>query len=267
MEYLLYLGVGALAGLLGGLLGIGGGLVIVPVLVYSFHAQGVDGAVLTQMAVGTSLATIIFTSYSSVRAHHAHGAVRWELVRRIVPGIVLGTFLGAQIAHLLPGKGLQLLIGIFAILMSVQMLTNWRPAGSQTTPTPLPGPRGLFLGGGMIGTASALFGIGGGSLTVPWLSLHSVRMQEAIATSSACGIAIAIAGSAGFIWTGWGQPGLPAHSLGYVYLPAFAGISLASIVFARLGVRLAHRLPGAMLRQAFAILLVMVGIKMIYGAL
>lgn len=119
----------------------------------------------------------------------------------------------------------------------------------------------------MIGTASALFGIGGGSLTVPWLTFHSVRMQEAVATSSACGIAIAIAGSLGFIWTGWAHAGLPAHSLGYVYLPAFAGISLSSIVFARIGVRLAHQLPGAVLKKVFAVLLVMVGIRMISGAL
>jgi uncharacterized membrane protein YfcA len=146
MEYLLYLGAGALAGLLGGLLGIGGGLVIVPVLVYSFQAHGIDPAVLTQMAVGTSLATVIFTSFSSVRAHHARGAVRWALVRKIAPGIVIGTFLGAQVAHILPGKGLQLLIGMFAILMSLQMLTNWRPGGSQALPAPLPGSQGALAG-------------------------------------------------------------------------------------------------------------------------
>ena len=267
MEYLLYLGVGALAGLLGGLLGIGGGLVFVPVLVYSFQAHGFDPAVLTQMAIATSLATIISTSFSSVRAHHDRGAVRWELVRQIVPGIVLGTFLGAQIAHLLSGKWLQLLIGIFAILMSVQMLSNWRPGGHKSAPPSIPGARGLFWGGGVIGTASALFGIGGGSLTVPWLSSHSVNMRESVATSSACGIAIAIAGSIGFIWTGWNTTGLPAYSLGYIYLPAFIGISLTSILSARVGVRLAHQLPASTLKKVFAILLVMVGVKMILGSL
>lgn len=267
MEYLLYLGVGALAGLLGGLLGIGGGLVIVPVLVYSFTAHDFDNAILTQMAVGTSLATIIFTSFSSVRAHHARGAVRWELVRMIAPGIVLGTFLGAQIAHLLPGTGLQVLIGIFAILMALQMLTNWQPGSATASPASLPGRQGLFLGGGMIGTASALFGIGGGSLTVPWLSHHAVRMQEAVATSSACGIAIAIAGTASFAWTGWGHAGLPVHSLGYIYLPAFACISLTSVMFATIGVRLAHQLPSRTLKKVFAVLLVVVGIRMISGAL
>jgi uncharacterized membrane protein YfcA len=266
MEYLLYLGTGAVAGLLGGLLGIGGGLVIVPILVYVFQAHGVDASVLTQMAVGTSLATIIFTSFSSVRAHHERGAVRWALVRHIAPGIVLGTFLGAQIAHYLPGKNLQLLIGGFAILMAVQMLTNWKPGGHSTAPSPLKTPS-LLMGGGIIGSVSALFGIGGGTLTVPWLNYHSIRMQEAVATSSACGIAIAIAGSLGFIWTGWQHAGLPAHAIGYVYLPAFAGISLSSIVFARLGVRLAHQLPASTLKKVFATLLILVGIKMISGAL
>lgn len=267
MEYLLYLGVGAIAGLLGGLLGIGGGLVIVPVLIYSFTAQGVDTAVLTQMAVGTSLATIIFTSFSSVKAHHQRGAVRWELARHIIPGIVVGTLLGAQIAHLMPGHGLQLLIGGFAILMALQMLTNWRPGSTSMEQATVPGRRGLMAGGGVIGTASALFGIGGGSLTVPWLSYHGIRMQEAVATSSACGMAIAIAGTLGFIVTGWELAPLPEASIGYVYLPAFIGISISSVAFARLGVRLAHRLKAESLKRIFAVLLIMVGLKMITGAL
>lgn len=267
MDYLLYLGVGAVAGLLGGLLGIGGGLVIVPVLVYSFAAQGMDPAVLTQMAVGTSLATIIFTSFSSVKAHHERGAVRWELVRNIAPGIVIGTLIGAQIAHLLPGKGLQGLIGIFAVLMALQMLTNWRPGTRHTEPSALPGRKGLVLGGGLIGTTSALFGIGGGSLTVPWLTYHAVRMQEAVATSSACGMAIALAGTAGFVATGWGRTALPDASAGYIYLPAFAGISLSSLLFARAGVRLAHRMKADSLRKLFAVLLMVVGIRMITGAM
>lgn len=267
MEYLLYLGVGAVAGLLGGLLGIGGGLVIVPVLVYSFTARGFDPAVLTQMAVGTSLATIIFTSFSSTKAHHQRGAVRWELARHIIPGIVMGTAIGALIAHFMPGHHLQLLIGSFAILMALQMLTNWRPGQSPSDTGVLPGSSGLLAGGGIIGTASALFGIGGGSLTVPWLSYLGVRMQEAVATSSACGMAIAIAGATGFMVAGWGLIALPVEAIGYIYLPAFIGISISSILFARLGVSLAHRLPAETLRKLFAMLLVVVGIKMISGAL
>ena len=265
MEYLLYLGVGALAGLLGGLLGIGGGLVIVPVLVYSFQAHAFDPDVLTQMAIATSLATIIFTSISSVKAHHERGAVRWDLVRLLAPGIVLGTLIGAEVAHRLPGRSLQLLIGLFALLMALQMFSNWRPGGTQAEPTPLPGKRGLFAGGSIIGLASALFGIGGGSLTVPWLSYHGTRMQEAVATSSACGMAIAVAGTLGFVATGLRAHNLPEQAIGYVYLPAFLGISISSVLFARVGVRLAHRLPAATLKKVFAVLLVVVGIQLISG--
>lgn len=263
MEYLLYLSVGAAAGLLGGLLGVGGGLVIVPFLVFSFQAQQFAPEVSTHMAIATSLATIIFTSISSVKAHHERGAVRWDLARLLVPGIVLGTLLGAQIAHLLPARALQLMIGVFALLMALQMFSNWKPGGGSATA--LPGSRGLFATGGTIGLASALFGIGGGSLTVPWLSYHSVRMQEAVATSSACGMAIALAGTLGFIITGWNVANLPDGALGYVYLPAFVGISVTSILFARLGVRLAHRLPSATLKKVFAALLVIVGTQFILG--
>jgi len=265
MTMMLYLLAGALAGLLGGLLGVGGGLVIVPALVFSFHAQQFAPEVLTHMAIGTSLATIILTSISSIKAHHEHGAVRWELVKDIAPGIVLGTLTGAAFAHLLQGRTLQLAIGVFAILMGLQMWAGWKPATKNTTTKVLPGRTGLITGGGLIGTASAIFGIGGGSLTVPWLSHYGVRMQEAVATSSACGLAIALSGTAGFILTGWHAAHLPAYSLGYVYLPAFVGISVTSMLFARVGAKLAHRLPAATLKKTFALLLIIVGSQFVFG--
>lgn len=265
MTILLYLLTGAFAGLLGGLLGVGGGLIVVPALVFSFQAQHFAPEVLTHMAVGTSLATIIFTSISSVKAHHEHRAVRWELVRLIAPGIVIGTLLGATIAHLLQGRTLQLVIGSFAILMGLQMLSGWQPRGKDATPPPLPGNAGLATGGGLIGMASAIFGIGGGSLTVPWLGLHGVRMQEAVATSSACGLAIALSGSIGFVLTGRHASPLPEHALGYIYLPAFIGISISSVLFARLGAKLAHRLPAATLKKIFAVLLIIVGSQFVFG--
>lgn len=268
--FLVYLATGALAGLLGGLLGVGGGLIVVPVLVFVFQAQHFPATVLTQMAVATSLATIIFTSISAIRAHHERGAVRWELVRRLAPGIVLGCLVGAEIAHLLDGRVLQLIIGSFALLVGLQMLTGWQPGRrkeEEAAPSgeKLPGPAGLAVGGGVIGMASALFGIGGGSMTVPWLNHAGLRMQQAVATSSACGLAIALAGAAGFIFTGLRATDLPAHSLGYVYLPAFLGISLASLLFARLGATLAHRLPAATLKRIFALLLLLIGSQFIFG--
>lgn len=260
-----YLLAGALAGLLGGLLGVGGGLIIVPALVFSFQARHVAPEVLTHMAIGTSLATIVFTSASAVKTHHEHHAVRWELVKVIAPGIVLGTLTGAMLAHLLQGRTLQLVIGSFAILMGLQMGFGRQPGGGNTVPRPLPSAAGLATGGGLIGMASAIFGIGGGSLTVPWLSHYGVRMQEAVASSSACGLAIALSGTAGFILTGWHAPHLPEHSLGYVYLPAFAGISVTSLLFARAGARLAHRLPAATLKKIFAVLLIIVGSQFVFG--
>lgn len=265
MTILIYLLAGAFAGLLGGLLGVGGGLIIVPVLVFSFQAQHFAPEVLTHMAVGTSLATIIFTSISSVKAHHEHQAVRWQLVKAIAPGIVLGTMVGATVAHLLPGRILQLIIGGFAILMGLQMGSGWQPGTKDGTPRPLPGAAGLAGGGGLIGLASAIFGIGGGSLTVPWLNLHGVRMQEAVATSSACGLAIALSGSLGFVLTGLQTAHLPPQSLGYIYLPAFIGISISSVLFARVGAKLAHRLPAATLKKIFALLLIIVGSQFIFG--
>ena len=260
-----YLLAGALAGLLGGLLGVGGGLIIVPILVFSFQAQHVAPEVLTHMAIGTSLATIVFTSISAVKTHHEHHAVRWELVKAIAPGIVLGSLTGAALAHLLQGRTLQLVIGGFAILMGLQMGFGWQPGGKNTMPRPLPGAAGLAAGGGLIGMASAIFGIGGGSLTVPWLSHYGVRMQEAVASSSACGLAIALSGTAGFIISGWQTAHLPAHSIGYIHLPAFVGISITSVLFARLGAILAHRLPAAALKRIFALLLIIVGSQFVFG--
>jgi len=265
MTIAIYLLAGALAGLLGGMLGVGGGLIIVPVLVFGFQAQHFPPEVLTHMAVGTSLATIIFTSISSVKTHHEHHAVRWELVKVIAPGIVLGTLTGAALAHLLQGRTLQLIIGSFAILMGLQMASGWQPGGENATPRALPHAGGLAAGGGLIGVASAIFGIGGGSLTVPWLSFHGVRMQEAVATSAVCGLAIALSGTVGFIVTGLQVAHLPAHSLGYVYLPAFIGISATSVLFARLGAKLAHRLPATTLKKIFALLLIIVGSQFVFG--
>ncbi len=255
MEFVLYLALGALAGVLAGLFGVGGGLVIVPVLVFSFSAQGVAPQILTHLAVGTSLATIVFTSINSVLAHHQRGAVRWPLVGWMTLGILAGAALGSLTAAALQGPVLQKVIGVFAIVMAIQMGFDLRPKAAGS----VPGKPGLTIAGAVIGWASAIFGIGGGSLTVPFLSWRSVPMQQAVATSAACGLPIAIAGALSFMVVGWGEPGLPAWSLGFVYLPAMLGIALTSMFFARLGARLAHRLSARVLRRLFALLLLSVG--------
>jgi hypothetical protein len=255
MEFVLYLTLGALAGVLAGLFGVGGGLVIVPVLVFSFTAQGVAPEVLTHLAVGTSLATIVFTSINSVLAHHQKGAVRWPLVGWMTLGILAGAGLGSLTAAALQGPVLQKIIGVFAILMAVQMGLDLRPKAAGS----VPGKPGLTVAGAVIGWASAIFGIGGGSLTVPFLSWRSVPMQQAVATSAACGVPIAVAGAASFMVVGWHEAALPEWSLGFVYLPAMVGIALTSMFFARLGARLAHRLSPKVLRRLFALLLLTVG--------
>ncbi|WP_416310835.1 sulfite exporter TauE/SafE family protein [Pseudomonas sp. W03] len=257
MEFVLYLVLGACAGVLAGLFGVGGGLIIVPVLVYSFSAHGFSADVLTQMAVGTSLATIIFTSTNSVLEHHRRGAVRWRLFFWMTVGILVGSALGALTASKIQGHVLQKIIGVFAILVSIQMALGLQPRGGGE----LPGRVGLGVAGGLIGWASAIFGIGGGSLTVPFLSWRGVSMQQAVATSSACGLPIAIAGAISFIVVGWHNAKLPEMSVGFVYLPALVGIALASMFFARIGARLAHRLPAKVLKRLFALLLFSVGLS------
>src|SRR5690606_35894575 len=188
MEFLIYLVLGACAGVLAGLFGVGGGLIIVPVLVFSFTAQGFAPEVLAHLAVGTSLATIVFTSINSIREHHRRGAVRWPIFVWLSLGILVGGVFGALTASLLQGPLLQKIIGVFAICMAIQMGFDLRPKASRE----VPGKPGLTSAGGVIGWASAIIGIGGGSLTVPFLAWNSVPMQQAVATSAACGLPIAL---------------------------------------------------------------------------
>ncbi|MDA7088888.1 sulfite exporter TauE/SafE family protein [Pseudomonas sp. SA3-5] len=257
MEILLYLVLGAAAGVLAGLFGVGGGIIIVPVLVFSFAAQGFDPNVLTHLAVGTSLATIVFTSVNSVLEHHRRGAVRWHIFVWMTLGILLGAALGAMTAAAIKGPQLQKIIGVFAILVSLQMALDLRPKAISS----VPGKLVLTVAGGVIGWASAIFGIGGGSLNVPFLTWRSVPMQQAVATSAACGLPIAVAGALTFMWLGWDSPQLPQWSLGFVYLPAMAGIAFTSMFFARFGARLAHRLSPRLLKRLFALLLFSVGVN------
>lgn len=265
MDYLLYLLVGAFAGTLAGLFGIGGGMIVVPTLVYSFTAQGVSPQVLTHMAVGTSLATIVATSLSSLRAHHQKRAIRWAAMRRMTPGLLFGAWLGGLVASQLQGRYLQLIIGGFAVFMALYMLWS-RPADQvESEGERLPGRAGLFGAGSVIGAASAVFGIGGGTLTVPYLHHFGVRMQHAVATSAACGLPIAGAGAVSFVVNGWQQPALPAQTLGYIHLPALLGIAATSVFFARFGARWAHRLPAQTLRRLFAVMLILVGGDFIVG--
>ncbi len=262
MEILvLYLAVGAVAGVLAGLLGVGGGLVIVPALMFSFQAQGFEPAVLMHMAVGTSLLTIVFTSLSSIRAHHRRGAVIWALVRRLAPGIVVGGLLGAAIADLMPGEILRRVFAVFVLLVAAELGFGSPPAPHRA----LPGALGMGVAGVVIGAVSAVVGIGGGSLTVPFLAWCNVAVRSAVAVSAACGLPIALSGSLGFLLTGLGEAGLPTWSTGYLYWPAMLGIAVASVLTAPYGARLAHQLPGDVLRRVFAVFLAAVGARLLFS--
>lgn len=264
MEILSLLVMGGLAGVMAGLLGIGGGALIVPVLVIVFEGQGVNPAIIMQTALGTSLATIVFTAISSVMAHQKRGAVDWSIFKLIAPGIVVGTLLGTVIADRLASRTLQIMFVVFMFAVAAQMARGTMAVAAHSR---APGRAGMTVAGTVIGVASALFGIGGGSLSVPFMTWCSVPTRRAIATSAAIGLPIALSGAAGYIVAGWNEPGLPPWSIGYVVLPAFAGIVVASTLAAPLGARLAHRLPEVLLRRIFALFVALLGLRMLWGLL
>ena len=259
-----YLAVGSVAGVLAGLLGVGGGLVIVPALAWVFQESGFPASAVMHMAVGTSLATIVATAASSVRAHHARGAVRWALAARLAPGVMAGALAGAALAAGLSTRWMTGLFGLLEVLIGGYMLAK-QERGPAEAGGPMPGTLAVALAGAVIGTVSGVAGIAGGTLTVPLLVHWRVPVAQAIATSAAVGLPIALSGGLGFVVTGWDEA-LPRGSLGYVYLPAVLGIALASVSFAPLGARLAHRLPTGVLRRVFAVFLLLVGTRLLLSA-
>lgn len=261
--FLMFLLAGSVVGILAGLLGVGGGLVIVPILTFAFTAEGIPHEHILHMALGTSLASIIFTSISSLRAHHRRGAVIWNIVTRITPGILVGTLFGSWIAAQLSTNFLKIFFACFLLFVGTQMLLDIKPKAARE----IPGNAGMFGAGNIIGIFSSLVGIGGGTLSVPFMLYHNVTLHRAIGTSAAIGLPIAIAGAIGYIVNGLGTPGLPAASFGYIHLTGLCGIAMASICTAPLGARLAHSLPVGKLKKIFAVLLYIVGLKMLIGAL
>jgi uncharacterized membrane protein YfcA len=259
MQLLTLLVAGAAAGTAAGLLGIGGGVIIVPVLALVFTREGVDPEILIKVAVGTSLATIVVTAVSSIWAHHRRGAVHWKLFRTMTPGVVAGSLIGAWLADLIPARWLTVAFILFLMGVSLQMALG--PLGAGRV---LPGPWALRGVSAVVGAISALMGIGGGALHVPYLSWCGVPVKQAIATAASIGLPLAAASTAGFILTGLDETSLPPHSLGYINLPAFAGVVGASILFAPLGARLAHRLPDKLLKRTFAFFLFFLALRMAY---
>ena len=255
---------GLVSGTLAGLLGVGGGIVIVPVLFNVLPLFGIPEAVQMKLAVGTSLATIIPTSIQSARKHFAKGTMDVALLRSLAPSIAAGVLLGTVLAIWLRGDALTLVFALVASAVAVNMATTgagWRLRESFPTGVPRHGI------GGFIGTVSAMMGIGGGTVGVPILSAFGAPMRAAVATASAFGIIIAVPATIGFVWAGWGNPMLPPFSVGYVNLIGFALIVPTSMLAAPWGVKLAHSIPPLLLKRIFAAFLAVTSVRMIWSLL
>jgi len=261
IELAAYLGTGVCAGLIAGLLGVGGGVVVVPALVWIFSGAGFAAEWSFHLAVGTSLATLIGTGSASAYSHHRRGAVRWDLVRILAPWLVIGAWIGSAMAGLLDAIWLRRIFGLFQLYVGLDMLFKHTQGEARNLPSR---PRiGLVATG--IGSLSALLGIAGGTLTVPFLTRSGLDIRRAVATAAACGPSIAVAGLLGFVVVGWEREGLPPGSTGFVYWPAVAGILLASMPSAPIGARLAHTFPLPVLKRIFAMLVLIVAAKLLWG--
>ena len=254
---------GGVAGFLAGLLGVGGGAMLVPFMTILMSSKGMPAQHVVKMAIATSLATICFTSISSVRAHHQRGAVRWPLVGLLAPGIMVGALIGAQVAKALPSKVLALVFAAFIGFSAVQMFIDRKPRPTRQ----LPKSAGLFAAGGVIGGLSSLVGAGGAFISVPFMVACNLPIINAVATSAALGFPIALAGTVGYIVAGWSLPDMPAGTLGYLYLPALLTLAAASVVAAPLGARAAHRLNVKQLKRVFACMLLCLAGYMLYKGL
>ena len=261
VDFLIYVAAGLVVGLGSGLFGIGGGVVVVPVLLPVFMAQGFSEDVAMHLAVGSSLATIVVTGLSSARAHWRLGNIVRTALPWLVLGLMAGALGGAQLAAALPSDMLKTVFGLFMLALAVRLLIVSQVPESRVMPRPA-----IVTGvGGVIGAISGLVGIGGGAMTVPFLIWTGVEMRRAVGTSAAAGVCIAVAGTIGFILAGTGDDQLPAWSTGYIYWPAVGGITLASVFLAPIGARLASRLPAHWLRRAFGVFVVVVGLRMLLG--
>nr|WP_282434723.1 sulfite exporter TauE/SafE family protein [Thalassotalea sp. Y01] len=258
-----FLLLGGLVGVMAGLLGIGGGALMVPMLTSIFAVMGVANDVIVHLALGTSMACIIVTSISSLKSHHNRGGVLWPIVKAMVPGILIGTFVATFIAAKTEPLYLALFFALFMSYVSIQMFINKQPKPDKS----VGGNGELIATGSGIGAISALVSIGGGTLTVPYLVWRNIEMTKAIGTSAACGFPIAVAGTLGYILNGYNEGVAQDYTLGFVYWPAVVLISITSYFTAPIGVKLAHTLPVATLKKLFAVFVVIISIKMVMTVL
>lgn len=254
---------GVVTGFLAGLLGIGGGMIMVPVLTWLFSSRGVDPGLSVKMAIATAMSTILFTSISSLRAHHQRGAVRWPLVKSFAPGILVGGVIaGAGAFAAIKGQGLAAVFGVFTAFSASQMLADRKPKPTRT----LPGPAGRVAVGGGLGFLSGLVGAGGAFLSVPYMIWCNVPVREAVGTSAAMGFPIALANTLGYVIGGWNQPAALPGAFGFLYLPALVIIATISVVMAPMGAKVAHTINTASLKKVFALVLFCLSAYMLYKA-
>ena len=258
-----YLAIGAFAGFFAGMLGIGGGAIMVPLLVMLFEAQHLPRAHILHLAVGTAMATILFTSVSSVRAHAVRGVIRWDIAWKITPGILAGGLVGSGVASFIPTAVFAALFTAVIYIAATTMLLDRKPKASRQPP----GLAGMFAAGFVISAASAFAAVGGAFMTVPFMLWCNVPMLQAIGTAAVIGFPIALSGTIGFVATGLREAGLPPYTVGFVYLPALAGIVVASVLLAPLGAATAHRLPTVWLRRIFAVLFYIIATRMLVSFL
>ncbi len=252
---------GICTGFLAGLLGIGGGMLMVPFMTIIFSARGLGPDLAVKMAIATSMATILFTSIASVRAHHKRGAVRWDLVRTLAPGIVIGSIIASMgVFALLKGSWLAIFFAVFVGFSATQMFIDRKPAPSRQ----IPGTAGQLGAGGFIGFISGLVGAGGGFISVPFMTWCNVAMHNAVATSAALGFPIALSNAVGYAIAGQSAAGLPPNSLGYIWLPALLVIAVGSVFTAPLGAKAAHALPVKKLKRIFASVLYLLAAYMLW---
>lgn len=258
------LALGAVVGFLAGLLGVGGGMMLVPVMTWLLTQRGVDSGLAVKMAIATSMATILFTSLSSVRAHHRLGAVRWPVARAMTPGILAGGLMaGAGAFSVLKGQGLALLFSAFIGYTAVQMMLDRKPSPGRE----LPGAWGLAGVGSGVGFVSALLGAGGAFLSVPFMTWCNVPPRHAVGTSAALGFPIALASTSGYVISGWHLPAALPGAVGYLYLPALVIVAAASVLLAPLGARTAQRINVVVLKRFFALLLLALAASMLHRGL
>ena len=255
----LYLAIGSAVGFLAGLLGVGGGMIMVPVLVFVFTAKSFSSEHLMHLSLATAMATIPFTSASSVRAHHVRDGVDWSIVVGMLPGLAVGALLGALVAGAVPSRPLAIFFAVFISYAALNMFRKVQPKATRQ----LPGRLGLGVVGGVISFLASFVAAGAAFMTIPFMTWCNVPMKRAIGTAAALGFPLALASTIGYIYAGWRASGLPSGTLGFVYLPALIPVVVASMLTAPLGARFTHRLPVRRLRVVFGLLLLGLALRML----